>query len=217
MILAVQTFPLWVDITAITAGAMLGALAAVRRQAPIVGIVMVGIITGLGGGILRDVLLNADIAAFRADVYLPTVLVAIFVAIPLHRIIPRTPGMTIGIDAFAMGAFVVAGSEKALALGMGATQAALIGVLTATGGGVLADLLMGDKPLVMQRGRWYVSAAAVGATYFVVGITFLPVAFMRISAVVLVMLLRELSERLGWDAPTADLLTRQKRSGDRGE
>ena len=57
--LAVQTFPLWVDEIAITAGAMLGAIAALRRQAPLVGIVMVGVITGLGGGILRDLVLNA--------------------------------------------------------------------------------------------------------------------------------------------------------------
>lgn len=209
--LAVQTFPLWVDEIAISAGAILGALAAVRRQAPLVGIVMIGVITGLGGGILRDAVLNTDIAAFRGPWYLPTVLVAILVALPLHRIIPRTPGMTIGIDAFGMGAFVVAGTEKALTFGMGPTQSALIGVLCATGGGVIADLLMGEKPLVMQRGRWYVTAAAVGAVYFVVGINFLPVAFMRISTVVLVILLRELSERLEWDAPTADLLTGRKR------
>lgn len=212
--LAVQTFPLWVDEVAIAAGAMLGALAAVRRHAPIVGIVMVGVITGLGGGILRDLVLNADIAAFRGPWYLPTVLVAIFVALPLHRVIPRTPGMTIGIDAFSMGAFVVAGTEKALAYAMGPTQAALIGVLCATGGGVIADLLMGEKPLVMQRGRWYVTAAAVGAVYFVIGINFLPVAFMRISTLLLVILLRELSERLEWDAPTADLLTGRRRSAN---
>ena len=73
---------------------------------------------------------------------------------------------------------------------------------------------MGEKPLVMQRGRWYVSAATVGAVYFVIGINFLPVAFMRVSTVVLVILLRELSERLGWDAPTADLLTGRRRSDD---
>ena len=176
---------------------MLGAIAALRRQAPLVGIVMVGVITGLGGGILRDLVLNADIAAFRGPLYLPTVLLAIFIALPLHRVIPRTPGMTIGIDAFGMGAFVVAGAEKALTYGMGPTQSALIGVLCATGGGVIADLLMGEKPLVMQRGRWYVSAATVGAVYFVIGINFLPVAFMRVSTVVLVILLRELSERLG--------------------
>jgi uncharacterized membrane protein YeiH len=212
--LAVQTFPLWVDEIAITAGAMLGAIAALRRQAPLVGIVMVGVITGLGGGILRDLVLNADIAAFRGPLYLPTVLLAIFIALPLHRVIPRTPGMTIGIDAFGMGAFVVAGAEKALTYGMGPTQSALIGVLCATGGGVIADLLMGEKPLVMQRGRWYVSAATVGAVYFVIGINFLPVAFMRVSTVVLVILLRELSERLGWDAPTADLLTGRRRSDD---
>ena len=205
--LAIQTFPLWVDEIAITAGAMLGAIAAVRRQAPVVGIFMIGVITGLGGGILRDLMLNADIAALKAPIYLPTVLVAILIAMPLYRVIPRTPGMTIGIDAFGMGAFVVAGTEKALAFGMGPTQAALIGVLTATGGGVIADLLLGEKPLVMQRGRWYVTAATVGAIYFVIGIHFVDVPYMRISTVLVVILLRELSERLGWDAPTADILT----------
>lgn len=208
--LALQTFPLWVDEVAITAGAMLGAIAAVRRHAPVIGIVLVGVITGLGGGILRDIMLNADIAALRTPIYLPTVLIAVLIAMPLHRVIPRTPGMTIGIDAFAMGAFVVAGAEKALAFGLGPAQAAFIGVLTATGGGVIADLLMGEKPLVMQRGRWYVTAAAVGAIYFVVGISFVDVQYMRISTVLVVILLRELSERLEWDAPTADLLTGRK-------
>lgn len=208
--LAVQTFPLWVDVVAISAGAMLGAIAAVRRDAPLVGIAVIGVITGLGGGILRDLMLNAEIAALKVPTYLPIVLVAILVALPLYRVIPRTPGMTIGIDAFGMGAFVVAGTEKALAFGMGPTQAALIGVLTATGGGVLADLLLGDKPLVMQRGRWYVTAAVVGATYFIIGIKFVNVEYMRISTVLVVILLRELSERLGWDAPTADVLTRKR-------
>ena len=86
-----QTFPLWVDLVSISVGAMLGALAAIRRQAPIVGIVMVGIVTGLGGGILRDLMLNADVAALEVDIYLPVVLGAILLAMPLQRLIPRTP------------------------------------------------------------------------------------------------------------------------------
>lgn len=206
-----QTFPLWVDLVSISVGAMLGAIAAVRRQAPIVGIIMVGVVTGLGGGILRDLMLNADVAALEVPIYLPVVLGAILIAIPLHRLIPRTPGMTIGLDAFSMGAFVVAGAEKALVYGMGPTQAVLLGVLTATGGGVIADLMLGEKPLVMQRGRWYVTAAAVGAIYFVVGIQFIDVEYMRVSAVLLIIVLRELSERLGWDAPTADLFMRKRK------
>ena len=210
MVNAGPVFPLWVDIVSISAGAILGALAAVRRKAPLIGILMIGVITGLGGGIIRDLMLNAEIAALRNSVFLPTVLIAVFVALPLYRVIPKTPGMTIGIDAFSMGAFVVAGTEKALAYGMGPTQAALIGILTATGGGVLADLLMGEKPLIMQRGRWYVTAAAMGTIYFIVGINFLNEQFMRVSTVIVVILLRELSERLGWDAPTADLLTRKR-------
>lgn len=206
-----QTFPLWVDLVSISVGAMLGAIAAVRRQAPLVGIIMVGVVTGLGGGILRDLMLNADVAALEVPIYLPVALGAIVIAIPLHRLIPRTPGMTIGLDAFSMGAFVVAGAEKALVYGMGPTQAVLLGVMTATGGGVIADLMLGEKPLVMQRGRWYVTAAAVGAIYFVIGIQFIDVEYMRVSAVLLVILLRELSERLGWDAPTADLFIRKPR------
>lgn len=206
-----QTFPIWVDVTAIAAGAMLGSIAAVRRHAPLVGILLIGMVTGLGGGVLRDLLLNTDVAAIRNALFLPTVLIASLLAIPLFRVIPKTPGMTIGLDAFGMGAFVVAGVEKGLTFGLGATQAIFVGVVTATGGGILADLIMGEKPIVMQRGRWYVSAAVAGAIYFFVGMQWFAVEYMRISTVLVVILIRELSERFGWDAPTADLLIKRPR------
>lgn len=203
-------YPIWLDGAAISAGALFGAVTAVRRHAPIVGILTVAVISGLGGGMLRDLLLGLPVAALHEPSYLPLALVAALAGIPLYRVIPRTPGMTIGIDAFVLGLFVVAGTEKAMAAGVGATQAVFVGFLTGIGGGTMADLLYGERPVFLQRGRWYATAAVLGAIAFIAMHLFLPLAWARVIAILLIVLMRELSERLGWDAPTADVITRPR-------
>lgn len=207
-----QILPLWVDLVAIAAGALFGATAAVRHKAPLVGIFLAGVLAALGGGILRDVLLGAEIAAMRNPYYLPTALVAIILALPLYRVLPKTAAVHTAIDAFSLGAFVVVGTEKALSHGLGATQAIVVGIATAVGGGVMNDVLMGKGPIVMARGRWYVTAVAIGAMFFAVLHPFVPAEPLRLVTVALVVALRELSERLEWDAPTGDRITRRKRS-----
>ena len=125
--------------------------------------------------------------------------------------LPKTVAIHTAIDAFALGAFVVVGTEKALNYGLGSTQAIVVGIATAVGGGIANDLLMGKGPIVMARGRWYVTAVAIGAIFFALGHMVLPAEPLRFATVALVVALRELSERLAWDAPTGDRITRRKR------
>lgn len=144
-----------------------GALAASRKQMDIVGFALLGSVTGIGGGTIRDVILGVQPIFWvgQPSYLLACVGVSIltfFVAhIPLHlyRII-------LWFDAIGLALFAVTGAGAALAQGVGSPIAIAMGVATATFGGIIRDILGGDSPIILSR-EVYITAALVGATVFV--------------------------------------------------
>ena len=149
--------------------ALNGALTALRvARLDIVGVVTLGMITALGGGIIRDVLLDSlPPATFNDWRYLAIAAGGGLIAFVFGRHLDRlTTPMTV-LDAAGLSLFAITGAGKALAMGLGPAQAVLLGAITGVGGGTLRDVLVRQVPTVLRSGL-YAIPALVGATVLVV-------------------------------------------------
>ncbi len=198
------------EVAATFVGAVSGALVAVRKRFDMVGVVTLAFVAGLGGGIIRDVLLQKyGIAAFQHDYLLLTALVAAFVGFFFASAIRQGRFFFVLVDAVALGLFAVVGADKAVVAMLGIIPAILLGAITSTGGGVLRDVLTGEVPNVLQPGSLYAAAAVAGATTYILLLEWLdlvkPVA--AVAAVTVVLLLRFAAIWLGWQTPSPVDLT----------
>lgn len=201
--------PIGFDLLATAAFALTGALAAVRRRYDIVGVFFLALISGLGGGLLRDGLFiqSGPPAALLDSRYLQIVAIAALFGILLRERVQRFGRLIAILDALGLGAYAVFGTQKALGAGLAVPAALLVGVLNAAGGGILRDVLVREEPLVFKPGQFYVLVAFLGSVVFVVagmlfGLAAQPAAFLAIAVT---FAMRSLSIRLGWHTtPFAD-------------
>ena len=144
--------------------AISGALVASRKQMDVVGFALLGTATGIGGGTLRDLLLGrGPVFWVREPAYL-VVCVIVSGAVFFTAHIPQSRyRVLLWFDALGLALFAVTGAERALLAGSGPVVAVAMGVITATFGGVIRDVLGNESPVVLSR-EVYVTAALVGAT-----------------------------------------------------
>jgi uncharacterized membrane protein YeiH len=180
-----------------------GAMTAVRTaRLDIVGVLTLGVITALGGGIIRDVLIG-DIppATFRDWRYLALAFGGALAAFGLSRLLDRLEGPINVLDAVGLSVFAVMGAAKALAFGLGVAPAALLGGITGVGGGVIRDTLLRQVPSVL-RADLYAIPALVAAALTVgairAGIYHLPTA---LGAAAVCFAIRMLGIRFRLNAP----------------
>jgi uncharacterized membrane protein YeiH len=188
----------WIGIIAFT---VTGALVASRKQMDVVGFVVLGTVTGIGGGTLRDVLLGLPVFWIRESAYLITcALVSIFVFFAAH--VPQSRyRYLLWFDAIGLAIFAVSGAEKAAQAGADFTVAVGLGVITATFGGIIRDLLGGESAVILSR-EIYASAALAGAAIFIAlaaagGSRELAVGAGFVAA----LLIRAAALRYGWSLP----------------
>jgi uncharacterized membrane protein YeiH len=158
------------DLTGTFAFALNGALTAVRAvHVDIVGVVTLGVITAVGGGIIRDILLGALPPATFVDWrYLAVAAAGGLIAFLFSRGLGRFTGSIDVLDAAGLSLFAITGAVKALGLGVGPTQAVILGTVTAVGGGTVRDVLIRQVPGVLSSGL-YAIPALVGAALVVLG------------------------------------------------
>ncbi|MFP5253326.1 MAG: trimeric intracellular cation channel family protein [Actinomycetes bacterium] len=190
------------DLLGIFVFALSGGLVAVRKGLDLFGVLVLAAITGLGGGFLRDLLIGAVPPASLEDWrYLLVPVAAGLVTFWFHPALGRMERLVTFFDAAGLGLFCVTGALKALAFGLGPVPAALMGMLTGIGGGMLRDLLAGRVPVVF-RGELYATPALVGAALAVVGVeASLPGAAVAVPAALVCIVWRLLAVRRGWNAP----------------
>jgi uncharacterized membrane protein YeiH len=155
-----------VDLAGVIAGAASGALVARSRDDfDIAGVIGLAFATGLGGGLLRDLLLQAGTpVALTKVVYLPAVtVVALALAALAHGPGPRLLAAIRVLDALAVGFFAVSGAIRAHDVGVTVPAQLLVGVLTGVGGALLRDVLTATPPEIFRRGELNAIAALVAA------------------------------------------------------
>ncbi|WP_396931836.1 trimeric intracellular cation channel family protein [Mycolicibacterium sp.] len=157
---------LWLalDLTGTFVFALNGALTAVRAaRLDIIGVVTLGLMTALGGGVIRDVVIG-DIppATFRDWRYFALAVAGGLLAFALGKLLSRLGTAITVFDAVGLSVFAVLGTSKAAAFGLGIGPTLLLGVVTAVGGGTLRDVLIGQIPTVL-RSELYAIPALVAA------------------------------------------------------
>jgi len=140
-----------------------GGLAAVRAQLDVVGVVVLAAVVGLAGGITRDLLIGVAPAAFRDWIYLVVAAAAGIVTFFAHPRLARAERQIQVLDAAGLALFCVTGATTALNDDVAAVPAIVVGVITAVGGGLLRDVLVGRVPMVLHS-DFYAVPALVGAT-----------------------------------------------------
>jgi uncharacterized membrane protein YeiH len=190
------------DLLGIFVFALSGGLVAVRKELDLFGVLVLAGITGLGGGFLRDLLIGAVPPASLEDWrYLMVPVAAGLVTFRFHPALGRMERLVTVFDAAGLGLFCVTGALKAVAFGLGPVPAALMGMLTGIGGGMLRDLLAGRVPVVL-RGELYATPALVGAGLAVAGVeASLPAAAVALPAAAVCTGWRLLAVWRGWNAP----------------
>ncbi|MBX6762124.1 MAG: trimeric intracellular cation channel family protein [Rubrobacteraceae bacterium] len=157
------------DLAGTFAFGLSGGLAGVRARLDLYGVVVLAGVVGLAGGITRDILLGAlPPATFSDWRYLAVAALAGLTTFFFHRTIERFYRPVAVFDAAGLSLFCVTGAAKALEFNVGAVQAVLLGVVTATGGGMLRDVLVREIPTVL-RSELYAVPALIGASITVAG------------------------------------------------
>jgi uncharacterized membrane protein YeiH len=194
------------ELIGILAFATSGALLAIRLRFDVVGVLVLAETTALGGGVLRDLIIGATPpAAFVDPLYLAIPALAACTAFFFHPHIERLGTAVLVFDAGGLGLYTVAGTLKALDAGLGVAQAAILGVTTAVGGGVLRDVLARQTPELFKTDTvLYAVPAAVGAIIAAVAYeTAAPTPVTAVGAALLTVALRIIALWRGWRAPSA--------------
>ncbi|MCA1490224.1 trimeric intracellular cation channel family protein [Sinorhizobium alkalisoli] len=193
----------FLDYAGVAVFAATGALSASRKQLDIIGYIFLASVTGIGGGTMRDVVLGATPVFWAVNpAYLVVcAVVGLLVFFGAHRLESRYR-MLVWLDAIGLSAYCVMGAAKGLAATGSPIVALVTGMLTATFGGILRDLLAGE-PSVLLRPEIYVTAALVGAGGFVLAtIAGLPLAASSALGVAAAFAVRGGALRYGWTLPT---------------
>ncbi|WP_026931147.1 trimeric intracellular cation channel family protein [Glycomyces tenuis] len=180
-----------------------GASAAVGKRLDMFGVVVIGAITALGGGTMRDVLIDAP-PLLLVDWRYPTVAVLAAVAVFFfHPALSRLRIAMLVLDAAGLALFTVVGTAKGLDYGLAVYAACIVGVLSGVGGGILRDVLTREIPVVL-RADFYALAAVVGSVIVAAGAPLesrIGAVALSVIAAAAIFVVRLVAIRYRWEAP----------------
>lgn len=159
--------PVWLELVAIVAASISGALTARERKLDPVGTVCLAVACSLGGGLLRDMILQVgSVYILEQDLALPGAVITAAVVFIIPSVIERQDRLIAIFDIFAVGLFAATGADKALVYGFNPMICIMMGFFTAVGGGMLRDVFLGQTPYIFQRSNFYALAAIAGAAAY---------------------------------------------------
>jgi uncharacterized membrane protein YeiH len=179
-----------------------GALVASRKQMDIFGFILLGTVTGVGGGTLRDLLLGTAPVFWVSEPRYLIVCIVVSASVFFTAHIPESRyRLLLWVDAAGLAAYAVVGAEKGIDAGTGGLVAVTMGVITATFGGIVRDVLGGESPIILRK-EVYVTAALAAALVFVAALE-LGIARQAavIAAVVVGFAVRGCALHWGWSLP----------------
>lgn len=195
--------PLWLDAVAVGFGGLAGALAARRRGFDIVGVLFLAVIGGLGGALLRDLLLQVPVRALTSPWLLPSAFLGGLLVAPLLALVGplrfrRDVAFTL-LDAMSLAMYSVLGTDRAFTVGLPPISCVFVGTVAGVGGALIRDVLINEQPEHFKPGSFYVLAAVPGCVaYYAMRSLELPVIVSAVTAVGLVIAVRMSSWSLDW-------------------
>ena len=180
-----------------------GALEAGRKKMDVFGVIVVALVTALGGGTLRDLLLPGKSVFWVTDSQpvITAIVVAVLTFYTIRPLGPVSRRMLLIADAAGLAFFTVLGVEKSLSCGLSPLISVMMGTITGIVGGIVRDILCNTIPLVLQREVYATASLAGGIMYLCLGITPLSPTWRTVLAILTVFLIRLLALRLNLALP----------------
>jgi len=167
----------WITLIAVIVSSASGVLKAGFKQFDLFGVIIIAIATGLGGGSLRDMLLDRDVFWIQDQIFFIASIVSAFIIFIAARLIAISPRFFLVADAAGLATFAIAGTLVSLLAGAPWLVATFMGVMTGTMGGIFRDVLSNEPPVVFQSPlyatvSWVGSLLFVGLIYFQIDVTY---------------------------------------------
>lgn len=190
---AAVAIPAWLDLSAVVAGSFTGILVAKERSLDLVGYLALSILCGLGGGLVRDTIMQVgDVYMLRSSYAIPVTVIAAILGFLFSGVLHKFPNLLNWADIISVGLFVAAGTDKAIVYHLSPWACALMGTVTGVGGGMLRDIFLGDIPKIFKRSNLYALCAVAGSAiyYVLVLILYINRPWAALACVAIVVALR---------------------------
>jgi uncharacterized membrane protein YeiH len=190
-----------VDYAGVAVFAVSGALAAARRGLDLLGVIVIAMVTAIGGGTVRDVLLDRQVFWIVHSAYLWVILAAAFGTIVWTRRFTPPERALVVADALGLAFFTISGARIAEGLEHRGIVVVLMGTLTGVAGGVLRDVLSAEIPLVFRRGQIYATAAIAGAALYLALKPYVPTEMAAFAGMACIAAIRFAAIAWNWQLP----------------
>jgi uncharacterized membrane protein YeiH len=187
------------DILGTLVFAISGVLTAMEKKFDVVGTIIIGLVTAIGGGTLRDLLIGeTPVAWMLSNDYLITVLFAVFLAHTFKNRIQKLRRSMFLFDTIGIGLFTILGLQKTLEIGLPLPMSVLMGIVSASFGGVIRDVLTNEIPLIFRK-EIYATACLAGAIIFLILSSFSPYQTINmLVSMFVVFIIRYFAVKKGW-------------------
>lgn len=190
-----------IDYLGTFAFAVSGIRLASQKQFDWFGAFIVGMVTAVGGGTLRDLFLGISPFWMTQWIYFAITLLALVLFCFLHKYINRVAGTIFLFDTIGLALFTVVGFQKTYEAGFPLYTAILMGMMTGAAGGVLRDILINEEPLIFRRDIYAMACLAGGLLYTVGVVTGLPDTVSQLGCAAVVIAIRAFAVRYHWQLP----------------
>ncbi len=190
-----------IEVVGTIAFAISGIRLAAYKNFDLFGAYTVGLVTAIGGGTLRDVLLDIPVFWMQTYLYLAVTGFSLLVVIVFRRVLVSHDKMLFVFDTIGLALFVVIGIQKTLAEGYPMWVAVVMGMITGSFGGITRDILINEVPLFFRKDIYATACMAGGLAYWLVGFMSDDPIVEQIACAVTVIALRTLALRFNWSLP----------------
>lgn len=197
--------PLAFELFAVVVAAATGALTARENKLDLVGAIGLAVLVSLGGGLIRDVILQeGNVYILRQPLALPVAIATAAAVFTFPVMVEKPDRLVAVLDIFSVGLFAVMGADKTMLYGYPAITCVMMGFFTAVGGGLLRDVCLARVPYIFQRSNLYAIAACAGAFAYIVLVQYLDIwnIAAAVVSVTVTMTTRWWSIRYGIMSPT---------------
>lgn len=171
------SLPTWVDLMSVIVGSAGGVMVARARHLDAVGFVGLALLCGLGGGLIRDVMMQVgSVYMLDSPFAIPASVATGLLGFLFPRLLDRVPNILEWLDIIAVALFALVGTDKALVYGLLPASCVLMGIMTGVGGGMLRDVFLGEVPRIFQRSNLYALCALAGSTVYYLTVVLLSVS-----------------------------------------
>jgi len=196
----------FLDLLGTAAFAASGALAGVQRRMDLLGVVVLALVTAVGGGTVRDLLLGSiPPFCFKDENYLYLSIVIALLVFYYHHSLDFMKRPLLYFDALGLGTFLVIGTGKALAYNAGFLVAVMMGVTTATAGGVVRDVLSDQVPFILQKEIYATACIVGGILYWILYQFGMNESLIAVIAALVVVIIRVIAIHRHWSLPVAKI------------